>query len=152
MEHRGEVLGSASTRFNDYIGTVAADDAEAVKDRPSLYELALVDRDRFTIVGIDLNVEGSPKATVYAVDRLGQAVAGQAEIVELGTARGEIPVLAFNIPEPNMEEFLRHAFRRISVRLVRQDLRDHALLVIERPRAKDLYIQPIKQSMLLDFG
>jgi hypothetical protein len=135
MEHRGQVLGDASTRFNDYIGTVAADDAEAVKDRPSLYELALVDRDRFTIVGIDLNVEGSTNATVYAVDRVEQAVAGQAEV---GNTRGEIPVLAFDIPEPNIEEFLRHAFRRISVRLVRQDLRDHALLVIERPAAKDL--------------
>jgi hypothetical protein len=138
MEHRGETLGSASTRFNDYIGTVAADDAEAIKDRPSLYELALVDRDRFTIVGIDLNVEGSPKATVYAVDRLQQAVRGEAEAGELGNNGGEISVLAFDIPEPNIEEFLRYAFRRISVRLVRQDLRDHVLLVSEPPPAKDL--------------
>jgi hypothetical protein len=138
MEHRGEALGLASTRFNDYIGTVAADDAEAIKDRPSLYELALVDRDRFTIVGIDLNVEGSPNATVYAVDRLEQAVQGQAEVGELGNTRAEIPVRAFDVPEPNIEEFLRHAFRRISVRLVRQDLRDHALLVIEPPAGKDL--------------
>jgi hypothetical protein len=138
MEHRGEALGSASTRFNDYIGTVAADDVEAIKDRPSLYELALVDRDRFTIVAIDLNVEGSPHATVYAVDRLEQAVAGQAEIAELGKTRDEIPVLPFEVPEPNIEEFLRHAFRRISARLVRQDLRDHVLLVIEPPAAKDL--------------
>jgi hypothetical protein len=40
MEHGGPVLGPAHTRFNDYIGTVAADDAEAVKGQPSLYDLA----------------------------------------------------------------------------------------------------------------
>jgi hypothetical protein len=135
MEHRGQVLGSASTRFNDYIGTVAADDAEAIKDRPSLYELALIDRDRFTIVGIDLNVDGPVNATVYAVDRNEQQVRVPADIAGLG---GEIPVLPFDVPEPNLEDFMRHAFRRISVRLVRQDLVDRVLVVSEPRTAKDL--------------
>jgi hypothetical protein len=36
---------SAHTRFNDYIGTVAADDAEAIKGQQSLYDLADIDRD-----------------------------------------------------------------------------------------------------------
>jgi hypothetical protein len=39
MEPTGQVLGPASTNFNDYLGTVAADDAEAVMHEPSLYEL-----------------------------------------------------------------------------------------------------------------
>ena len=138
MEHRGQVLGPASTRFNDYIGTVAADDAEAVKDRPSLYELALIDRERFTIVGIDLSVDGPINATVYAVDRTEADAGRQAEIAELGKTRGEIPVLAFGVPEPNIEEFMRHAFRRISVRLVRQDLGDQVFVVGEPPTAEDL--------------
>jgi hypothetical protein len=56
MEGRGPVLGHADTRFNDYVGTVAADDAEAVKDQPSLYELADIDRDRYTILAVDLTV------------------------------------------------------------------------------------------------
>lgn len=138
MEHREQVLGPASTRFNDYIGTVAADDAEAIKDRPSLYELALVDRDRFTIVGIDLKIDGPITATVYAVDRIDQAGAGQADTAELVKTHGEIPVLTFDIPAPNIEEFMRYAFRRISVRLVRQDLLDQALVVLERQPAKDI--------------
>jgi hypothetical protein len=54
--------------FTDYLGTVAADDAEAVMDRPSLYELAQIDRDRYTILGIELNVDGPTTATVYAFD------------------------------------------------------------------------------------
>jgi hypothetical protein len=48
MDPRGPLLGPANTRFNDYVGTVAADDAEAVKDQPSLYEIANIDRDRYT--------------------------------------------------------------------------------------------------------
>jgi len=62
------VLGSAHTLFNDYIGTVAADDAVALTGEPSLYELAGIDRDLYTIVAVDLRVEGPVTATVYAVD------------------------------------------------------------------------------------
>jgi hypothetical protein len=40
MDPQRRALGPATTRFTDYVGTVAADDAEAVMDRPSLYELA----------------------------------------------------------------------------------------------------------------
>lgn len=138
MEARGQVLGPASTRFNDYIGTVAADDAEAIKDRPSLYELAHIDRDRFTIVGIDLKVDGPATATVYAIDRIEQAVLRQAEIVELGETAGEIPVVPFDIPEPNAEDFIRHAFRRITVRLVTQDLRNQVLVVLEPDSGEDV--------------
>ena len=137
MESRGQVLGPASTRFNDYIGTVAADDAEAIMDRPSLYELAQIDRDRYTIVGIDLNVDGPATATVYAIDRVGQEVARPAEIVESGQSRGEIPVVPFDIPEPTVEDFIRHAFRRISVRLVTQDFGGQVLVVIEPRQAED---------------
>jgi hypothetical protein len=139
MESRGQVLGPASTRFNDYMGTVAADDAEAIKDQPSLYGLARIDRDRYTIVGIDLNVDGPATATVYAIDRVAQEVARPVEIIELGRSRGEVPVVPFDIPEPNVEEFIRHAFKRISVRLVTQDLGDQVLVVEphqpEDPRA-----------------
>jgi hypothetical protein len=98
MDARGRVLGPAATRFNDYIGTVAADDAEAIKDRPSLYELAQIDRDRFTIVGIDLKVDGPTTATVYAIDRIEQAVIRPAEIVESGKMGDGIPVNAIRHP------------------------------------------------------
>ena len=137
MESRGQVLGPASTRFNDYVGTVAADDAEAIIDQPSLYELAQIDRDHYTIVGIDLNVDGPATATVYAIDRVAQGVVRPAEIVESGQSRSEIAVVPFDIPEPNVEDFIRHAFRRISVRLLTQDLQDQVLVVIEPQEAED---------------
>jgi hypothetical protein len=129
MELGPRVLGRAQTSFDDYVGTVAADDAEAVLDRPSLYELAGIDRDRYTILAIDLNVDGPVSAMVYAIDRLEQGISRPAEIVELGQQRGEIPVMQFNVPEPRVEEFLRQAFKRISVRLVTRDVSDQVLLV-----------------------
>ena len=88
MDPQGRALGPATTRFTDYVGTVAADDAEAVMDRPSLYELAQIDRDRYTIVGIELNVDGPTTAAVYAFDRSVHSVARLEEIVELGPEPG----------------------------------------------------------------
>ena len=131
MEGRGLVLGPANTRFNDYVGTVAADDAATVMDGPSLYELAHIDRDRYTIVAVDLTVDGPTTATVYAFDRVEHGVSLHAEIIELGRSRGEVPLVAFNLPEPNVEDFIRHAFKRISVRLVTQTVRDQVLVVAE---------------------
>jgi hypothetical protein len=69
MKPRGRVLGP-HTHFNHYVGTVAADDAEVVKDQPSLYELADIDRDRYTILADDLSIDGPVTATVYAIDRV----------------------------------------------------------------------------------
>lgn len=136
MDVRGSVLGPANTRFNDYVGTVAADDAEAVKDQPSLYEIADIDRDRYTILAVDLRVDGPVTATVYAIDRVEHGIARHADIAELSESLGEIPVVPFDIPEPNVEDLVRHTFRRISIRLVTQHFRDHALVVIE-PRATE---------------
>jgi hypothetical protein len=44
----------------------------------------------------------------------------------------------FNLPEPNVDDFIRHAFKRISVRLVTQTLRDQVLVVSELRPAEDL--------------
>jgi hypothetical protein len=138
MEVEGRALGPARTNFNDYVGTVAADDAEAVLDRPSLYELANIDRDRYTVLGIDLRVDGSTTASIYAIDRVEHRISlNGTDLVELGQSWGEIPVVQFNLPEPNVEDFIMHAFKRISVRLVTQALRDQALVVTELRPAED---------------
>jgi len=138
MELGGRVLGPARTNFNDYVGTVAADDAEAVVDRPSLYELAQIDRDRYTILAIDLKVDGPVTATVYAIDRVAHGISLHAAIAALGESLGEIPVVQFNLPEPNVDEFIRHAFRRMTVRLVTEALRDQVLLVTASSSTPDI--------------
>ena len=63
-----------------------------------------------------------------------------AEVIELGRSRGEVPVVPFDLPAPSVEEFIRHAFKRISVRLVTQTLRDQ-VLVAEPASAQDLESQ-----------
>jgi hypothetical protein len=131
MESMGRVLGPASTSFNDYLGTVAADDAAAVMHEPSLYELAEVDRDRYTILAVDLRLEGRTTATVYAIDRMQHPDALSSEVAVRGQNQGDIPVVPFDLPDASAEEFLRHAFSRISVRLVTQRLHDHALGVTD---------------------
>jgi hypothetical protein len=138
MELGGRVLGPARTNFNDYVGTVAADDAEAVVDRPSLYELAQIDRDRYTILAIDLKVDGPVTATVYAIDRVAHGISLHAAIAALGESLGEIPVVQFNLPESNVDEFIRHAFRRMTVRLVTEALRDQVLVVTASSSTPDI--------------
>jgi hypothetical protein len=138
MDPRGPVLGPANTRFNDYVGTVAADDAEAVKDQPSLYEIAGIDRDRYTILAVDMRVDGPVTATVYAIDRVEHGIA-HAEIADLSESRGDIPVVPFDIPE-NVEDLIRHAFRRILGRLVTHFAT--ALVVIEPRAIGDVDIKP----------
>ena len=137
MDPQGRALGPATTRFSDHVETVAADDAEAVMDRPSLYELAQIDRDRYTIVGIELNVDGPTTASVYAFDRSVRSVARLEEIVELGLSRGSDSCRRVRHTRGvDAGELIRHAFRRISVRLVIQDLRDQPLIVSEPSSAQ----------------
>ncbi|HEX5906057.1 MAG TPA: hypothetical protein VFY56_03495, partial [Propionibacteriaceae bacterium] len=76
-------------------------------------------------------VDGPVTAAVYAIDRGKHGISWPAEIAELGNGGGEIPVVQFDLPEPNVEEFIRHAFKRISVQLVTQAVRDQVLVVTD---------------------
>jgi hypothetical protein len=121
MEPLRRAVGPANTRFfNDYVGPVAADDAEVIQGQPSLYEVANIDRDRYTILAFDLRIEGPVTATVFAIDRL-----------ERGISLSDIPVVSFDIPEPSVEDLIRHAFKRISIRFVTQPFRDLPLAATE---------------------
>ncbi len=92
--------GPASTNFNDYLGTVAADDAAAVMHEPSLYELAEVDRDRYTILAVDLRVTGATTATGYAIDRTEHPNTLQ-NVDNSGPSQDEIPVVPFPVVDGN---------------------------------------------------
>ncbi|HEY5820727.1 MAG TPA: hypothetical protein VIT20_02040 [Propionibacteriaceae bacterium] len=114
-------LGSAQVRFNDYVGTAAADDADAVLATRSLYEIAGLNRDRWTIVGLDLALGESAGVVVYAADRLHDAEAVEAD---------EVPVTAFRLaPSTQLHAFIAEAFKRVSVRLVMSAVRDKQFVV-----------------------
>jgi hypothetical protein len=121
-------LGSAGVRWNDYVGTAAADDAEALLNTRSLYEIAELDRDRWMIVGIDLSMgSSSDPVVVYAVDR--HADQAEAAVVDA------VVVTAFHLgASVRLDEFLREAFRRVSVRLLSSQVSAEDLLVAEHSR------------------
>jgi hypothetical protein len=119
MEVKGRDPGSAAANVNNYAETVAAENAEPVVDRPILYELAKIDPDHSTIVGIDVRVDGPTTgiATVYAIDRREHSIARQADIAEPDQNRVEIPVLKFSLPEPKVEDFIMHTFDEILIKI-----------------------------------
>jgi hypothetical protein len=121
------LLGPAATRWNDYVGTAAADDADAVLHHPSLYELAAIDRDRWMILSVDLEVRTRAAVTVYAIDKLAHGVRTAADVAELAGERGQLPVRAFTVPSPSVEDFLGGAFSQISIRLVTRAVQDYPL-------------------------
>lgn len=111
------MLGPAAVRWNDYVGTAAADDANALPGAPSLYEVAGLDRENWFIVGVDLGVwEREPRVTVYAVDRTPGQAQTLADLDDLADVNG-LPVTAFQIsPSSRVEEFIEEAFQRIAIR------------------------------------
>jgi hypothetical protein len=110
MDDERLVLGPADARWNDYVGTAAADDAPVAAGLASLYSLAGVDRDRWTIVGMDISRwEQAHRVVVYAVDRQQQEP----------EADEESPLTALRLPDSvRMEDFLARAFQGISIRLM----------------------------------
>lgn len=126
-----QVLGPATAGWSDYVGTAAAEDAVATLGSPSLYELAGVDRERWTILGIDIAVDGTTAVTVYAFDRLAHGLVSIDDIERLGWESGQIPVTAFPVGGTQVEAFVEDAFKRLSVRLVARPVRDQALVVTD---------------------
>lgn len=130
------VIGAeaASTRWNDYVGTVAADDSPPLVGSRSLYELAGLDREHWIIVGLDVVVKAAvPEVVIYAAGR----GPGGAVIEDLVDAQGTLPVMAYSIVDlKRVEALLGEGFGQLSVRLRPRDL-DYPLRVIERGFAHD---------------
>ena len=118
-------LGSAQALWNDYVGTAAADDADAVLDTRSLYEITGLPRDQWRVVGVDFSLGDAGKgATLYAVE---QAV----EVAE--PAVDEVVVTAFPLEaSEQLDRFLTEAFKRISVRLLSSVVADKRIIVADR--------------------
>jgi hypothetical protein len=118
-------LGSAQVRWNDYLGTAAADDADALLNTRSLYEIAGLDRDRWAIVGIDFSLgSASEPLVVYGMERTADEDEQEA---------GErVAVTAFHLGSSvRLDQFLSEAFQRVSVRLVAGVVKDKELVVAE---------------------
>jgi hypothetical protein len=117
-------LGSAQVRWNDYVGTAAADDAGALLNTRSLYEIAGLDRDRWTIAGIDFSMGSSEHVVIYAMDRTSHESALE--------ALDSVRVTAFHLGASlQLDQFLAEAFQRVSVRLLSSVIDGKDLLVAD---------------------
>ena len=124
MHGEPDRLGSAQARWNDYVGTAAADDADAILDTRSLYEIVGLDRDRWAIVGVDFSLaDSADHVVVYAEDRGSTSTGDPAD-------DGHLPVTAFHLtPSRRLDEFLKEVFKRVSVRLLSASVRHRELVV-----------------------
>jgi hypothetical protein len=121
----GNLAGSVRrrARWNDYVETAAADDADALLDTRSLYEIVGLDREGWTIVGIDFSLDApSHHVVAYAVGRaLAEPLSDE-----------HLPVTAFHLgTSARLHEFLREVFKRVSVRLLSATAGHRELLVAE---------------------
>lgn len=128
----GRRLGAAATRWSDYVGTAAADDAEVTAGRPSLYELAGLDRDRWLVVAVDIEVgRGDLGVVVYAIDRFPDSDHQVPYDVDAVVAEhGHLPVTSIRLGrEIQIQAFLDQVFGRVAIRLVARGFRDDLLVV-----------------------
>ena len=93
----------------------------------SLYEIADLDRERWTVVGIDLSLgDVAEPIVVYAVDRTTEPDPAE------GGDGDEVVVTAFHLgSSTRLDDFLREAFQRISVRLVSSTVDSKQLVVTD---------------------
>ena len=118
--------GTAQARWNDYVGTAAADDADAILDARSLYEIVGLDRERWAIVGIDFSLtDSADHVVVYGSDRASAAT-------EEPSDEGHLAVTAFHLgTSVGLDEFLREVFKRVSVRLLSSAVNHRDLVVAD---------------------
>ena len=134
------VLGAVSVRYDDYVGTAAADDADALLAGRSLYQMVGLDREHWLIVSVELfRSKQSGRVSVYAIDRHRHPVASLADLEAGGDFAFGVPVVAFDLPASvRVEEFVAEAFQRISVRLVSRAVTGQSLRVSDRRRLEAL--------------
>ncbi len=118
-------LGSAQVRWNDYEGTAAADDADAILNRRSLYEIAGLDRDHWMIVAVDFSMGASADPLVVYATRRSEGPQANAET-------DGVAVTAFHLGESvQLDQFLAEAFQRVTVRLLSSGIKGQDLVVGE---------------------
>ncbi len=133
------MLGAVSVRYDDYLGTAAADDADAMLGARSLYQMVGLDREQWLIVSVELaRSKLSERVSVYAIDRYQYPIRGLAELAEQADFAYGVPVVAFDLPSSvRLEEFVAEAFQRISVRLISQSVTGQSLNVVDRRPVDD---------------
>ena len=134
MDNQSLPLGAVSVQYDDYVGSAAADDADALAQTPSLYQIVGLDREQWMILSVEMSSsKQSERVSVYAIDRLRYQVSTVADVRKLGEAPGGLSVVAFDLPDTvDVHQFIAAAFQRISIRLVSTGVQGLSLNVVGR--------------------
>lgn len=128
-------LGPATTDWNDFVGTAAADDLELTDTHRSLYQRAELSPSRWLIAAVDVLVgDRGPGVVVYAFDRQDTGVSTHADLLDVAETRGELEVRAIELTgvDDVVDTWLTGLFRRVSLRLVARGLQNVPLVVSRR--------------------
>lgn len=130
-------LGPASTDWNDFIGTAAADDLElSDTQHRTLYQLAELNPARWLIAAVDVVFGGrGPRVVIYAVDKTPSGVGSYADLLDVADAHGELEVVAVELADvTGSDSLLDDLFQRVTVRLIARGLKDVPLVVVNSDR------------------
>jgi hypothetical protein len=104
QRHRRRVIGPASARWNDYVGTAATDDANPL-GRPSCMRWsASTGSSGPSWRSTSRWYTGQVGVKVHAFNRVAHGVEHASEIEGLGRTLGAIPAETFDIPEAESSE------------------------------------------------
>ncbi len=133
------MLGPAQTRWNDYVGTCAADGFGADASAERLYEMTALDPASWTILTVDVETtDRQSTITAYAFDRSAHVVDAREDLLDLADRLGELPVTAFELVLPSTGFDPVHSlFPRVAVRLTVRSVSDQRLVVQDRRRIHD---------------
>lgn len=123
------MLQPATVRFDDWIGTAAADGVNGFAGAAALHEAAGLDRERWRILAVEFeDWRGHRGARVYALDATAHDVAGADGLATLAGRLGHLPVVR-HVLDPDRADALAQALSRLSVQLISRDVRGVALAV-----------------------
>lgn len=112
----------ASVQYNDWVGTAAADDADALIGTPSTYDHLGLDRTRWTILGIDLTrLSGHDFFDIYALDKQLWKIEDFDQLEQFAASSGTLQVTKFTVGrDTTVGQFLDQQFKRFKVSLTRR--------------------------------
>lgn len=106
-----ERVEPASTSYRDWVGTAAAENSIIVGSG-DLYELAGLDHERWSILGIDAwanshGVDPDWTVHVYAFDKTAAEVSSHDELIALAAERGSVPVTDILLHNVGLDDLIR---------------------------------------------
>lgn len=113
------LLEPAHVQLDEYLGTVAAEHDITIHG-DDLYEVVGLDRDKWTILGIEFYDGTGPQhgsVDVYAIDREAHDVHSYDRLREIADGDGALPVTHFAVHGVRPEQISQRVFKRYKVQL-----------------------------------